>query len=249
MDGVEDLHDQCAYTPFTDLVDEDGCSIERLVASKPSNSFTLLAALSYADTDYNTFAKTDTFTTSLSLDYTYKKLLFSVSTSYYKNENDTYSASGFNDTYLTGEYRVVDDVLYLGVGVGVILPTYEDSYGTNRTDYLANINFGYTIEDVNIFSMYGYTLVNDEDVAQKSYYQNTHYGALGVGYFFSSKFYASVSYSVSQSIYKDVEDIRSASVFGYYTLSELFFINANYTYGLSDSASDTFISLSLGYKF
>ena len=229
-----------------DLVNEEGCSTESLLNS---HTFTLLTGLSYSDTDYNTLAKTDTLTTSISLDYTYKNFSFGISTSYYENNSETFSATGFNDTFITTEYKLVDDVFYISLGVGLILPTYESLYATNEIDYMANVHLGYTVENVNLFALYGYTLVNDTDTTQKVYYQNIHYASVGIGYFFDSKFYANTSYNISQSVYKDIEDIESLSLYGYYSLSDSLFVTANYMYGLSESASDTFVLVSLGYKF
>ena len=246
MDGVEDKDDSCLYTPFMDIVDNKGCSIESLL---PSYHFDLIAGVSYSETDYNTLSKVDTITTTLQLNYYYKKIILSLSSSYYNNYGDDYRASGMNDTYLGLEYILFDEELYMSLGGGVVLPTYEDYFGSNKTDYRVNLNLGYTMQNINLFTTFGHSFINDEDVINELYYQDSNYFSLGAGYFFSHKLYTSLSYSESDSIYRDIEKIRTASLYGFYSLNSRSFLNLTYAHGLSDSASDNYLSLSIGYKF
>lgn len=247
MDGVVDAEDRCKNTPFTDLVDEDGCSKEHL---SYAGSFTLLATLSYADRDANNLTKSKTTTSALMLEYNYDRVSIGVRASYYKSEGSEYSESGVDDTTLTLGYSIIEeDGVYITLEAGVVLPTYKMPDGTNNSDYLSSINIAYAFEDINLFGLYSYLLVNDKSRVETLSYQNSSYSALGVGYFFDANFYASTSYSLSQSIYKGVEDIETLGLFGYYTLSDELFLNASYIYGLSESASDNYLSLALGYKF
>ena len=246
MDGVEDKDDLCLSTPFTDLVGLDGCSIESLVSP---HHFSLITGLAFSDSDYNTLSKTDTLTTSLQVDYYYKNFSLSLASSYFKNKSSTYSSSGLNDTYLGVAYQWMYQNLYLSVGGGLLLPTYKSSLNNNNTDYTANINLSYTFNNVNIFGVYGYTLVNDDDVVDVVSYEDAEYYSFGLGYYLSQDLYLSTYYNESDSVYKSVEKLKTISLYGYYSLDENYFLTGSYAYGLSDSASDNYVTLKVGYYY
>lgn len=246
MDGVEDEYDLCLTTPFTDLVGLDGCSIESLVSS---HHFSIIAGVAYSDSDYNTLSKIDTITSSFQVDYYYKNFSLSLATSYFSNKNQTYSDSGLNDTYFGGAYQWMYKDLYVSLGVGVLLPTYDTTLNNNNTDYTANINFSYALGDVSLFGTYGYTLVNDDDVEGVVAYQDSIYYSAGVGYYFNNEFYASSYYNEADSLYKNVEKLQTVSLYAYYSLDENYFLTGSYAYGLSDSASDNFVSVKIGYYY
>jgi hypothetical protein len=246
MDGVDDKDDKCLYTPFMELVDSDGCSTEVLL---PPYKFSLIAGLNYSDTDYNTLSKTDTLTTSLEINYTYEDFIFSFSTSYYMNNSNIHRTSGMNDTYLGVDYLTMLDEFYVTVGSGLILPTYDSIYGTNKVDYTLNLNVGYALGNVNYFGVLGHTWIGDTDVVDYVEYKDTNYFSLGVGYLFSPKLYVSSSYNQSDSIYVGVGVISTASMYLFYEIDEELSVNLSYAYGLSDMASDNYLGLNLGYKF
>lgn len=246
MDGVEDAYDRCLYTPFSDLVNSHGCTIESLVSP---HSFAIITGLSYSDTDYKTLSKTNTLTSSIEFDYYYRDFSLSLSSSYFSNDSKTYSTSGMNDTYLGLEYTLLNEDLYISIAAGLVLPTYETPLNNNNIDYTSNININYNINNINFFALYGYSIINDDDIAGRVAYQNTFHLSSGVGYFFNFKLYGSILYSESDSIYKDVEKIRSASFYIFYSINEKYFTSMSYAYGLSDTASDNYLSVKLGYKF
>lgn len=246
MDGVDDVNDRCLYTPFSDLVGSDGCTIESL---ESLHHFDIITGVSFSDTDYNTLSKTDTTSASLQLDYYYKNFSLSLNGSYYSNDSDTYSASGMNDTYLGVDYRLAFNNLYVSFGAGAILPTYESSLNNNNTDYTANANLSYNMQSLNLFGSYGYTFANDNDVEDVVSYQNSNYFSLGLGYYFTSKFYMSSYYSSSDSIFEGVSKIDTQSIYAYYSINDNYFTSLSYAYGLSDTASDNYLSLKLGYYY
>lgn len=246
MDGVDDINDKCLYTPFSDLVGSDGCTIESL---ESLHHFDIITGVSFSDTDYNTLSKTDTTTASLQLDYYYKNFSLSLNSSYFSNSSDTYSASGMNDTYLGVDYKLAFNKLYVSLGTGLLLPTYDTTLNNNNTDYTANVNLSYNIGRISLFGTYGYTFVNDDDVKDIVSYQNSNYFSLGLGYYLTSKFYLSSYYNVSDSIFKDVSKIQTVSLYTYYSINDNFFTTLNYAYGLSDTASDNYLSLKIGYYY
>lgn len=250
MDGVDDSVDKCLGTPFTELVDIQGCSKESLVSP---HHFDVVVGANYSDADYRSLNATDTLASSFQVDYYYKNLSLQASTSFFRTQGSGYSDSGMYDSFVGAAYQIqAKDLLSIRLGIGAVLPTYDTSLNNNNTDYTASLNVSYSLKKFNIFGGYAYTLINDDDVTVNgtSYkYQNTDALSAGLGYYFSNKLYMSGSYSFSNSIYDSVEDIQTASVYGYYTIDEHWFSMFSYAKGLSDSASKNYASIKLGYFF
>lgn len=269
MDGVEDSVDKCPNTPFTDLVDIDGCTKKKLNFSvantqKTQGYFDLIVGANYAGANYGgTSGKTDTFFGNIQADYYYGNFSLQASTGYYTSSGDGYSDNGMNDSFIGAAYNLKPvQNLIVRFGIGALLPTYETTLGNNKTDYSATLNLSYNIDKLNLFGGYGYTKINDTDVfidSNNSYtYQDVQGYSAGIGYYFTTDLYMSVAYNSANSVYKNVqidsvnssvEDIQTASLYGYYALSKERFVIFNYAYGLSDSASDHAASVKLGFYF
>ena len=124
-------------------------------------------------------------------------------------------------------------------------------------DYTASVNLSYNLGKLNLFGGYSYTIINDDDVnivaadgnITSVIYQNTQAYSVGAGVYASKKLYISWAYNVSDSIYTNIEDISTASVYAYYSINNHWFSTFSYAYGLSDSASKNYVSLRLGYFF
>ena len=255
MDGVEDANDRCPNTPFMDLVDINGCT-KKSLASK--HHFDIIIGASYADSDYNTLNKTDTYSSSLQVDYYYENFSIQASTSYFDTEGSGYSETGLYDSYVGASYQIKPiQNLSLRVGVGALLPTYDSSLKNNNTDYTASLSASYALGSFNVFAGYNYTNINDDDVVITAsdgtttdvIYQDTNGYNGGIGYYVNNATYMSLSYNMVQSIYKNVDDITSASAYIYYGINTHWFTTLSYSYGLSDTASDNYASLRLGYYF
>jgi hypothetical protein len=254
LDGVENTLDRCPNTPFSELVDINGCSVKSLISS---HKFDLIVGASYSDSDYQTLNQTDTLSTSLQLDYYYKNFSLQLATSYFSTSGDEYSDSGFNDTFISTFYNFSpQESLLLRVGFGLVLPTYEAAFQNNNLDYSAQLSLSYQLQSVNLFASYLYTIINDDEFSyldnnntKSVSYQNTAAASLGLGYYLNDSFYLSTAYNTSNSIYRDIEDIDTLSLYGYYSISKEYFTTLSYAYGLSDSASKHYLSLRLGYLF
>ena len=256
MDGVEDQVDRCPNTPFSDLVDMEGCTKKSLVSP---HHFDVIVGASYSDSDYQTLNTTDTFASTLQVDYYYKNFSLQASTSYFTTSGDSFSDTGFYDSFVGAAYQFKPlENLSLRVGAGAILPTYSTSLNNNNTDYTGSLNLSYNISKLNLFGGYSYTQINDDDVSfvdangtvtSSANYQDTSAYSLGAGYYMTSSLYVSGTYNSSDSIYQSIEDIQTASVYGYYTIDEHWFSTCSYAYGLSNSASKNYVSLRLGYFF
>ncbi len=251
LDGVDDSVDKCPNTPIMDLVDANGCSIKSLITSE---RYDIIFGLSYSELNYRLNEKTDTYTSSFQADYYRDDFSLQFSTSYYTSSDSTgYDSNGMNDTTIAAYYRFKPlSFLSIYAGLGLILPTYESDLGNNNTDYTISLNFSYSIDDANLFAGYNHTLVGDDDVKSGSTlveYQNTDAFSIGTGYYFTPKLYSSISYYQSDSIYKSVETIRNLSFYAFYSIDSYWFATASYAMGLSDSTSDNYLAMRVGYYF
>jgi len=247
MDGVADSVDQCPNTPLTALVDIHGCSVKSLVSE---NHFDVIVGANYAGSNYASLNQTDTYSTSLQIDYYYKNFSLQASTSYYKTDSQDYTQSGMNDSFVGAAYKIqLNKSLSLRLAAGALLPTYDTALNNNNTDYTASANVSYALGKANIFGGYSYTMINDDDIAGTVAYQNTNAFSGGLGYYITNKLYMSGAYNTSDSIYSGIEKIRTVSAYGYYSITSHWFTTFSYAYGLSDSASDDAASIKLGYYF
>jgi hypothetical protein len=158
-----------------------------------------------------------------------------------------------NDTFL-GAYYTLGSLKQTNIrfGAGLLLPTYDSELNNNHTDYVASANISHMLKDVNLFAGYSYTIINDDNIKAGTYsiqYQNTNSISLGAGFYPTDKLYTSLAYNTTDSIYKHVEDINTASLYLFYTIDAHWFTTLNYAYGLSDSASDNALSARIGYYF
>ena len=250
MDGVEDKRDKCPNTPLTDLVNADGCTKKSLASD---SHYDIIVGVGYGQTDYTLTPNTDTYSTMFQADYFYRDFSLAASTSFYNTTSSGYSDSGMNDSVIEATYMLhPSQEVGVRVGGAVILPTYNSSLNNNNTDYRVSINISRYIDKTTLFAGYAYTLINDNDVVNSTdrvYYQNTNAYTLGGGYQFTSKLYASLSYFQANSIYKGVQDLKSMSLYAFYSIDTHWFANFSFSKGLSDSTSNTFGYISLGYYF
>lgn len=247
LDGVIDETDQCPNTPITELVDIKGCSV---LALKSEHRYDIIVGESYSQIDYNTNEKTDTHAATLQLDYFYKNFSVQALTAYYSSSSASYSSSGQTDSTLAAYYLLpVNDSLRIRFGAGLILPTFDSTLNNNNTDYLGSVSATYSINRLNIFGGYNFTMINDDDIPSLVTYQNTSAYSVGLGYYMNSKWYTSASYYQSDAVYTTMEDIKNVSLYNFYSLNKNWFTSLSYAYGLSDSTSDHALSLRLGYSF
>jgi hypothetical protein len=259
MDGVDDKLDKCPNTPLTDLVDINGCSKKRLLPKTSNHHYDIIAGVHYTGANYLSTPATDTYSSSIQIDYYYKDFSLQASTSYYKTDaSDGYSESGMNDSFVGAAYNLhLLKELTLRLGAGVLLPTYDTLLNNNNADYLLSLNASYMFEKINLFAGYIYTQVNDDDVYVNlsdgtSYnysYKNTNAYNSGVGYYLTNHLYVSGAYHFTQSIYRGIDDAKTVSMYAYYGIDAHWFTNFSYAYGLNDVASDHAVSLRLGYYF
>ena len=194
----------------------------------------------------------------MQIDYYYKDLSIQASTSYYYSKESTGETyKGLYDSFIGASYKIqATKNLKFYIGAGVLLPTYKTSLHNNKTDYKASLSANYSIKKVTLFGGYSYTVVGDNDVTITTdngkieyRYQDTESINGGIGVYATSKLYLSVSYFEGESIYKGYETIKSASLYSYYTINKNWFTTLNYARGLSDTATDNYASIRIGYYF
>ena len=255
FDGVEDAYDKCPNTPFSELVDINGCGVKSLVSA---HHFDFITGMSYSDSDYQTLNKTDTFSTPLQVDYYYKNFSLQVTTSYFTTSGSGLSDTGFYDSFVGVSYK--DNILEnlsLQVGAGMFLPTYQTALNNNKIDYSASLNLSYTFLKASLFAGYSFTLIGDDDrvivyddsLSDIINYQNSNAFSFGAGYYVNDRLYMSLAYNYSDSIYKGIKPIETASMYAYYSLTEECFCTLSYAYGISESASKNYSSLRIGYFY
>jgi len=260
MDGVDDSVDKCPNTPLTDLVDINGCTKTRLTPKQNYHHFDVIVGANYTGSNYVSTPSTDTYSSSLQVDYYYKDFSLQAATSYYTTDSsDGYSDSGMNDSFVGVAYNLhPSKEMTLRVGGGVLLPTYDTSLNNNNADYLLSLNLSYALDNkLNLFAGYIYTKINDDDVSvtlsdgtvYDYIYDDTNAYSLGAGYYLQSNLYVSAAYNLTESIYANVDDAKTVSLYAYYGIDAHWFMNFSYAYGLNDIASDHAGSIKLGYYF
>ncbi|WP_373071400.1 DUF3187 domain-containing protein [Sulfurimonas sp.] len=249
LDGVEDTNDRCPNTPFSELVDANGCTIS---STTSLHNFDFIYGISFTDSDYSG-ENTKTTSHSFQFDYYYKDFSLELSTSYMSSKSTSYNENGIDDSFVGAYYQFLPiKNLKISTGVGVIIPTYDSNLNNNNTDYTASLSASYALENINIFAGYIYTKVNDDDINNTDIivnYQDTNAYSIGVGFYPTQRLYVSGSYFISDSVYKTDETIKTISAYAFYTIDSKWFTTFSYANGLSDSANDNYLSLRLGYRF
>ncbi len=263
LDGVDDTIDRCPNTPLTELVDMHGCTIKKL---EGDHHFDLILGASYSQLNPITEEKTDTLTATIQADYYYKNFSLLASSGNYSSESSISSDSGLTDSFVGGYYQLNPlPSLNLRAGGGLLLPTYDAD--NNNLDYTVSASLSYLLNNISFFGSYSYTMINDDDFSYVDTasaetvdvsYQNTNAFNIGVGFYPTSRLYTSLAYNRSDSIYNKlvragaeerVEPLETASFYLFYTINKQWFATLGYAYGLSDSASDHFGAVRLGYYF
>lgn len=232
MDGVDNDMDQCPNTPFFELVDKRGCSIQKIPV-KEEYHFDIILGGGYVETGNGT---SDTLV-SFMADYYYKNFIVTLFTQSY-SQNNTYAG---NDLYLYTNYKLKIDDFTVKVGPGMVLPIASDS--NNKTDYFFNINMNYKIDKYDINLYYKYIFMHDDLT------QDIDTKAISMGYYLLDTTYINLAYSKERSIYETIEDVENVTLMLNQALDRNWFVNLRVSHGLSESASDLSAIVSLGYYF
>ncbi len=231
LDGVPDIYDRCPNTPFSDIVDEYGCSVEKLI--KPKRLEYYFEYLYAKDDDFyengylfnltiykNRF---DLSITGLFFDNNYKK--------------------GFSDTNIKADYLFNPTPMWdLYVGVGVDLPTYNSS--GNRADYGLYLSSDYYYLGYKIVS--GAYYIYTKDRFRGSRLKNSYGAYLGFEKFFDrhslnlSYYYHRGKFGLSHNI---------LYLKGEWKFKNRFYLFATYSKALDSKTVDSIFSVGFGQRF
>ena len=239
MDGVENVKDRCPHSAVTDIVNADGCLVEKLEVKKEhqdEHHFDIM--IGYEFTKFKD--RTSQSAQSFSLSYYYGRY-FSVSF-YTANYDLTNGENGIADSTLQTNYSLYHDEDYdVGMGAGVYLPTFD--IAENKTDYFLTLSLSKALRMVDISLYAQHTWMNDYLT------QDTNLLALDISKTWDKDFYTAFSYTIQDSIYTVEKRAHHVSIDGSYALSEDFFVTATLTKGLSDTAIKKALQISLGYSY
>ena len=230
VDGVEDSIDECPNTPFDILVDERGCE----EGTKYNGALTILAGtISAIDSQSDNLTNAQIF-----LNYRYHDWDLSFSTfSQLQNIVDNVP----NTFYISTGYRYkFSDDLLSKFSVGT-------KQSTQQNDYYMTLNVDYSLHaKQNLFFFYSYTIAQDSDL---SVYDNFNTLSVGTGRTLTDYWYSAISYDFSGASLENSADYQALSWSNTFALSSSYYFLTNYSYGLSDGASDHTISIQFGVKF
>ena len=234
IDGIENSIDQCPNSKITDIVDENGCSVEEL--SYPvEHHFDITLGYGYTQFDSNTSQSAQSF----SFAYYYGEAL---SFLFYTSNYDLDSGeNGVDDSTFQVSYMKEYHDTYLGFSLGAYLPTFD--IPDNKTDYFLKLSATKELADIDITTSYQYTMMQD------TLTQNTNYLELSFGGTPIEELYTSLSYTIQDSIYKDEGTLQYASLYTHYPINDIFFIDTSFSMGLNTQAVKNSFQLSLGYSY
>ncbi|SMC10010.1 hypothetical protein [Nitratiruptor tergarcus] len=234
LDGVPDRLDRCPHTPFSDIVDEYGCSIERLI--KPKQYEWYVEYIYAKDKDVIDFSEHD-YLFYLTL---YKgRFDVSITALYFDNA----SASGFSDTNIKLEYRFTPTPMWdLYVGVGVDLPLYNQE--GNFFDYDIYISSEYYYLGYKLFVGGYYTYTRDKISSHRL--QNPYSTYAGIE-MYNGKYSIDFAYlytkskfgAYSNSLYLKLER----------RLYKGYYLYTTFTKGINEKALDSLLSIGFGQRF
>lgn len=246
-DGVEDKFDRCPQTPLSDLVDLNGCTT---LKTEKTLHYSILGGVGYSKVNYASQEKVNTTNMSLEANMYMDRWQLQGSVSRYSSNTENSNKSGMDDSVLNLFYRLpLSEQLTITPGMGVIFPTYKTGYGNEAADYSAFASIEYQFSSVLYgFGGYVYTWVNDKDTPITTYQNNTSLHA-GLAYSMKAGQEWNIHYNANDTIYNDSEVVQTIGIRFFSRLSPHWFVDGNYDYGLSNSASDHSWSLRLGYFF
>lgn len=235
LDGVPDNIDKCPNTPFSALVDKDGCPIKYLNIPQTIIQYDFYTETSLLDNNGDT-----TLSQLLYMSIYKKGYYFSISTSL----NDLENKRDFSDvTVKLKKYIDLSSKLYTSLGIGLKIPTKD--YGTNKIDIPLYISLNYSIKNSTLFAGGSYTFVND--TSNRYSYNNEKSGYIGMSYDYNNISLSS-TYMLLRDKFNDISRSLGFGVFYFPKKSSLYY-SLSYIKGLNSNAIDAIYSFGIGKSF
>ncbi len=243
LDGVPDRLDQCPHTPFLNEVNSQGCTTKILTLPQDSYRDSLILSLGYGYfTNEDLKDREKQYITRAQLSYYHDNWSYTFQTGYYTHQQDR----GMQDSILKIKKRFSPNKnTKISAGIGIKLPSYN--FQGNKTDYtLYSAVTHYTSIKHSYFAGASYTFVQDKP--RLTPLQNSYNIYFGSGYFLRDDFYASLSYTLSQSKFSNESYIHTLSSTLYYKINKTFFSTLSYQREIGDEDLHDGLSLKIGVK-
>jgi len=259
FDGVPDSLDECANTPFLNVVNQKGCTTDILLLPFETDSKNFIATLGYGySTNEDLMSRADQKNTKLKLSYYQNSWSFTLQSGYYSDGMD----SGTLDTVLRVQKRILPHPKFaINLGAGVRLPTYN--FEGNRVDGLAYASLHYyPTKSLSFFTGASFTKIGDdavmpsvEELADSDNENATFRGLqdkykfyIGSGYFFTDNFYVNIVYSEEQSKFVGEHHIQELASTLYYKINTNWFTTLYYKREPWDNDLHDNFLFSIGYS-
>jgi len=222
LDGVEDSKDLCPNSKITDIVDKNGCSIERLKLPKEHH---IDISLGYVYKKYS--------------DYSSKYNTFAMIYYYGEYSLNLYLTSNSEDDIESSlSYSKINNNFLYSITLGAYFPTTSD----NKIDYFAKLGFSY-INDYNLFVNLEY------DFMQDSNSKNGYILSFGIGKNLNDNLYGSLSYKYNCALYDDENSNKYLTFILNYDFNSNWYISSSFGLGLDNSSPKKEVSFNLGYYY
>lgn len=235
FDGVDDLTDRCAQTPFSETVDAYGCPVRHSTLA-----YEIGLGGSYATGTYGGDQTIDSLSGDFNAAMYGTRFFASAALSYYfQGAYDptvaTYDNGGISDLYLSAGYAFyLSEDASLTPALQVKLPTADEGLGTGETDYGASLQALKRFERMDLFAFAGYIITGDAPTAT---YEDVVYGSAGAAYTGQYGIYASISYDYSQSYIAGQVPLEALSFYGSFALYDTLYLRVQYSAGMSETAA------------
>jgi len=232
MDGVADKDDACPNTPITELTDLSGCAIKSLLSP---HHFSLGINMNSAKEENQSYAFSN-----IEFNYSYKHFALQLATALSDLKEHKLSQEGINYSYLNLFYHVQPFEpfsLVLGSGLSFSVKTQE------VIDYHFSLYGKYRIQKYRFALGFGYNKTLEKESI------NTRFYDVNIGYTFGKNTYTSLGYNILESMYKDVENFETLSIYHRYEVNKHWFVSVQLSQGLSASSLDNSIGVQCAYHW
>lgn len=227
LDGVANEDDKCPNSKITDIVNKDGCRVDKVVF-KEENHIDISISLGQDKVD-NIWQSSQ----NLALGYYYKNSSFWLTISNYESDNSQDLALAYYHYINNSNYTIT-------LGAGAYIPL--NSENSNKTDYFLSAKYTYFLNSATLSAEFQHTFSRDTDT------QDTNSLTLQYGYLFNKSLYIALSYNLESSIYKDESNLQNIGIYTNYHLNRNWYISTDFKKYIQNSSNLSY-SVTVGYYF
>ena len=221
FDGVANEDDKCPNSKITDIVNKDGCKVDKVVFTKEKH-IDISIGFSQDKID-NSWQNSK----NLSFAYYYGDSSFWLTL--YR-----YSADNSYDLMLAYYHYINSHNYTIALGIGAYIPLNSNS--DYKTDYFLSAKYTYYFGRTILSAQYEHLFYKDT--------KDSNTLTVEYGYLISKKLYIALSYN----FYKEEENYQTLGIYTNYHLNKNWYISTNFKKELDNSTNLSF-SITLGYFF